>query len=84
MTLSNPTTQKWFSNLPVELWADFTSRHTSMTDARPEDERLRVEALAVLCQKCLQRSVREREVFGSFCSLLLADRRCIPFDADDS
>lgn len=47
-TLSDPTIRKWFSNLPVEIWADFISRHTSMTDARPGDERLRVEVLAVL------------------------------------
>lgn len=80
--LADQALELWFNPLPMEVWLEYISHHRCITDAKPEDENIRVDVLAALSKEFSRRSLHEREVFGSFCSSLLSDKRCMPFDSD--
>ena len=79
---SDALLETWFSPLPIEIWAEFISCHSCMSDAKPEDELLRLKVLSVLSREYMRRSVAERSVTGDFFRSLLSNKRCIPFDSD--
>jgi Protein of unknown function (DUF3684) len=72
----------WFHPLPVEIFAEFISRHDCLNAAMPEDDLLRVQVLSILCREYMTRQGSDRAVFGGLCYSLLANRRCIPFDSE--
>ena len=79
---SDALVDTWFSPLPMEIWAEFISRHSCMCDGKPEDELMRIKVLVVLSREYMRRPAHERDVAGSFFRNLLGNKRCIPFDSD--
>jgi hypothetical protein len=79
--LGDVSLKAWFGPLPMEVWAEFVSRHPIMTAGQPEDEPVRIHILLMLSNEYSLRPPTERVVFGSFCQTLFGDKRCLPFDS---
>jgi hypothetical protein len=82
-TFTDASLKRWFTSLPMEIWAGFISHDRSMTEGRPEDAQTRLQVLTTLYKEYQWRSHAERSVFGSFLGSILGDKRCIPFDTED-
>lgn len=72
----------WFSQLPMEIWAEFISHHQCMTQGKLEDSRIRLHVLAALSREYNKRSTSERSIFGGFLASVLGDKRCVPFETN--
>lgn len=79
-TFSDVALRGWFSQLPMEIWAEFISHHKCMTQGKPEDSRMRLHVLAALSKEYNKRSTSERSIFGGFLASVLGDKRCVPFE----
>ena len=82
-TLTDAAFKHWFSPVPLELWLEFISHDPCMTNAQPEDEKLRLKVLTIFSKEYDRRYSGERAVYGGFCKRLLSDKRCIPFDSEE-
>ena len=81
--ISDPALARWFSTLPIEIWAEFISHHASMVEGLAQDHLTRLEVLSALSKEFSRRSHAERMTFGGFLASIFADKRCIPFNTND-
>ena len=81
-TLEDPKFREWFTPLPFEIWTGFISQHSCLTKGRPEEDRMRIQALVALSKHydSLEMTGGER---NQFVALLPRNVPCIPIDSND-
>lgn len=79
--LTDPSLRQWFSPLPVEVYSSFVVQLPFMQHGTSENEQLRIDVLSILSKEYASRSLPEKIVFGGLIASLLADKKCIPYDA---
>eukprot|EP00178_Gracilaria_changii_P002008 TRINITY_DN1294_c0_g1_i1.p1 TRINITY_DN1294_c0_g1~~TRINITY_DN1294_c0_g1_i1.p1 ORF type:complete len:1731 (-),score=176.87 TRINITY_DN1294_c0_g1_i1:3748-8940(-) len=78
--LEDPILGQWFTPLPFRVWLDFITQHTSMTEAKAEDHKLRIRILCAIWGEYQNLGIDEKTQFGKALHSQLAHLKCIPYD----
>ncbi|KAI0565871.1 Histidine kinase/HSP90-like ATPase [Gracilaria domingensis] len=78
--LEDPVLSQWFTPLPFRVWLDFIIQHTSLTEARAEDHKLRIRILCAIWGEYRNLGGDERTQLGKTLHSQLAHLKCIPYD----